>query len=204
MNSLRLGPETFTPSKIICIGRNYLEHIRELGNETPDAMVIFNKPNSAISTALHTTRDEPLHYEGEICFMVRNKELYAVGFGLDLTRRELQSKLKAKGLPWERAKAFDGAACFSEFIPLEDIEISSLSLQLEINGELRQNGGYELMMHKPDQILTDIHKFMTLEDDDIIMTGTPEGVGQVQAGDRFIGRVKSGEQVLVSHEWLAE
>ena len=203
MNSLRLGTETVTPSKIICIGRNYLAHIQELGNETPDAMVIFNKPNSAISATLHATRDEPLHYEGEICFLVRNKELHAVGFGLDLTRRELQSKLKAKGLPWERAKAFDGAACFSEFIPLGDIEIASLSLQLEINGELRQDGGYELMMHKPDQILIDIQQFMTLEDDDIIMTGTPKGVGQVHVGDRFVGRIKTGDQVLVSQEWLA-
>jgi 2-keto-4-pentenoate hydratase/2-oxohepta-3-ene-1,7-dioic acid hydratase in catechol pathway len=96
MNSLRLDSASFTPSKIVCVGRNYLEHIRELGNETPDQMVIFNKPNSAISTTLHATHGEPLHYEGEICFMVRNRKLHAVGFGLDLTRRELQSNLKAR------------------------------------------------------------------------------------------------------------
>jgi len=203
MNSLRLESASFTPSKIVCIGRNYLEHIRELGNETPEAMVIFNKPNSAISDRLQATHGEPLHYEGEICFMVRTGKLHAVGFGLDLTRRELQSKLKAKGLPWERAKAFDGAACFSDFIPLDNIEVESLSLQLEINGELRQDGGYELMMHKPDQILLDIQQFMTLEDDDIIMTGTPKGVGQVNSGDRFIGRIMTGDEVLISQEWLA-
>jgi 2-keto-4-pentenoate hydratase/2-oxohepta-3-ene-1,7-dioic acid hydratase in catechol pathway len=204
MNSLRLDSASFTPSKIVCIGRNYLEHIRELGNETPDQMVIFNKPNSAISATLHATHEEPLHYEGEICFMVRSRKLHAVGFGLDLTRRELQSNLKARGLPWERAKAFDGAGCFSDFIALGDIEIASLSLQLEINGELRQDGGYELMMHKPEQILIDIQQFMTLEDDDIIMTGTPKGVGQVHVGDHFVGRIKTGDQVLVSQEWLAE
>ena len=204
MNSLRLESASFTPSKIVCIGRNYLEHIRELGNETPDAMVIFNKPNSSISATLQSTQGEPLHYEGEICFMMRAGKLHAVGFGLDLTRRELQSGLKAKGLPWERAKAFDGAACFSDFIPLDGIEIESLSLQLEINGELRQDGGYELMMHKPEQILLEIQQFMTLEDDDIIMTGTPKGVGQVSPGDRFIGRIKTGDEVLVSQEWLAE
>jgi 2-keto-4-pentenoate hydratase/2-oxohepta-3-ene-1,7-dioic acid hydratase in catechol pathway len=204
MNSLRLDSASFTPSKIVCVGRNYLEHIRELGNETPDQMVIFNKPNSAISARLHATHEEPLHYEGEICFMVRNRKLHAVGFGLDLTRRELQSNLKARGLPWERAKAFDGAACFSDFIPIGEIEIASLSLQLEINGELRQDGGYELMMHKPAQILIDIQQFMTLEDDDIIMTGTPKGVGQVHVGDQFVGRIKTGDQVLVSQEWLAE
>jgi len=204
MNSLRLDSASFTPSKIVCVGRNYLEHIRELGNETPDQMVIFNKPNSAISATLHATHEEPLHYEGEICFMVRKRKLHAVGFGLDLTRRELQSNLKARGLPWERAKAFDGAACFSDFIALGDIEIACLSLQLEINGELRQHGGYELMMHKPDQILIDIQQFMTLEDDDIIMTGTPKGVGQVHVGDQFVGTIKTGDQVLVSQEWLAE
>jgi 2-keto-4-pentenoate hydratase/2-oxohepta-3-ene-1,7-dioic acid hydratase in catechol pathway len=204
MNSIKLESGDFAPSKIVCIGRNYLEHIKELGNETPDQMVIFNKPNSAISDRLHATRGEPLHYEGEICFMVRANRLHALGFGLDLTRRELQSKLKAKGLPWERAKAFNGAACFSDFVPLGDTRLESLSLQLEINGELRQDGGYDLMMHKPGQILAGIQDFMELEDGDIIMTGTPKGVGQVQTGDRFIGRIISDGRILISQEWLAE
>jgi 2-keto-4-pentenoate hydratase/2-oxohepta-3-ene-1,7-dioic acid hydratase in catechol pathway len=204
MKTLRLETEQIAPSKIVCIGRNYLEHIRELGNETPEEMVIFNKPNSAISTKLRAFIDEPLHYEGEICFMMRAGRLHAVGFGLDLTRRELQSKLKAKGLPWERAKAFDGAACFSDFVTLGDIPLQSLSLQLEINGELRQQGGYELMMNKPEQIVAGISDFMSLDDGDIIMTGTPQGVGQVQPGDRFVGRVLAGERELVSCEWQAE
>jgi 2-keto-4-pentenoate hydratase/2-oxohepta-3-ene-1,7-dioic acid hydratase in catechol pathway len=204
MNTIRLDSEHIAPSKIVCIGRNYLEHIRELGNETPDDMVIFNKPNSSISNRLLAARDEPLHYEGEICFMVRAEALHALGFGLDLTQRELQSKLKAKGLPWERAKAFDGAACFSDFVTLGDTPLDSLSLQLEINGELRQQGGYELMMYKPEQILSGISRFMSLDDGDIIMTGTPKGVGQVQPGDRFVGRVLSAEQVLVSAQWTAE
>jgi len=151
MNTIRLESEHIAPSKIVCIGRNYLEHIRELGNETPDDMVIFNKPNSSISSRLLAARDEPLHYEGEICFMVRDGALHALGFGLDLTQRELQSKLKAKGLPWERAKAFDGAACFSDFVALGDTPLDSLSLQLEVDGELRQQGGYELMMYKPNR-----------------------------------------------------
>ena len=204
MNSIKLESDSFTPSKIVCIGRNYLEHIKELGNETPDEMVIFNKPNSAISAKLHATCGEPLHYEGEICFMVRDNKLHALGFGLDLTRRELQSKLKAKGLPWERAKAFGGAACFSVFVTLGDIELASLSLQLEINGELRQHGGYDLMMHKPAQILAGIQEFMQLEDGDIIMTGTPRGVGQVQAGDQFVGKILADGRTLVSQAWQAE
>ena len=205
MKTIRLESEQLAPSKIVCIGRNYLEHIKELGNETPEQMVIFNKPNSAISSVLFAARDgETLHYEGEICFIMGDAGFRAAGFGLDLTRRELQSQLKSKGLPWERAKAFDGAACFSDFVELGDTDVASLSLQLEINGELRQHGGYELMMHKPDQILSGIQQFMTLEAGDIIMTGTPKGVGQVQPGDRFIGRVKSGDRLLVSQEWLAQ
>ena len=203
MNSIRLDGQPLTPSKIVCIGRNYLEHIRELGNETPDAMVIFNKPNSAISQTLLAESGEPLHYEGEICFVVRGGELGAVGFGLDLTRRELQSKLKAKGLPWERAKAFDGAACFSDFVSLGDTPIESLSLQLQVDGELRQDGGYDLMMHKPLQILEGIREFMSLDDGDIIMTGTPKGVGQVKSGERFVGRILSADAELVSGEWVA-
>ena len=204
MKTILLESEKIAPSKIVCIGRNYLEHIQELGNETPDDMVIFNKPNSSISETLLAARDEPLHYEGEICFMVRANQLHALGFGLDLTQRELQSKLKGKGLPWERAKAFDGAACFSNFVTLGDTDLASLSLQLEINDELRQDGGYPLMMHKPAQILQSIQRFMSLEDGDIIMTGTPKGVGQVQQGDRFEGRILAGDQVLVSQEWLAQ
>ena len=205
MKSLLLDQKPFTPSKIVCIGRNYLEHIRELGNETPDAMVIFNKPNSAISSRLGSAVDgEPLHYEGEICFSMQNGQLHGVGFGLDLTRRELQSGLKAKGLPWERAKAFDGAACFSDFVTLGDTSIESLSLELEVDANLRQQGGYELMMHKPAEILRGIVEFMSLEDGDIIMTGTPRGVGAVRAGEVFVGRILGGDEVLVSHEWQAD
>lgn len=204
MNSLKLETLQFTPSKIVCIGRNYLEHIRELGNETPDEMVIFNKPNSAIAGQLAAHSDgEALHYEGEICFMVQDSRLHGVGFGLDLTRRELQSRLKSKGLPWERAKAFDGAACFSDFVPLGRTELSSLSLELEVDGELRQQGGYELMMHKPDRILAGILEFMALEDGDIIMTGTPAGVGVVNPGELFVGRILSRGDELVSREWRA-
>ncbi|GAL36776.1 2-keto-4-pentenoate hydratase [Vibrio maritimus] len=87
MKSVVVGDETFYPSKILCVGRNYVEHIRELGNEVPENMVVFNKPNSSIATELYSYLDEPLHYEAEICFLVRDKQLFAVGFGLDLTKR---------------------------------------------------------------------------------------------------------------------
>jgi|TARA_B110000967_G_scaffold204014_1_gene245699 2-keto-4-pentenoate hydratase/2-oxohepta-3-ene-1,7-dioic acid hydratase in catechol pathway len=204
MNTIKLISEQIVPFKIVCIGRNYIEHIRELGNEVPDNMVIFVKPNSSLSTQLRSVIDEPIHYEGEICFMIKQGKLNAVGFGLDLTKRGLQSRLKEKKLPWERAKAFDGAACFSEFVPIGDTPIESLSLQLEINGTETQRGGYPLMIHKPEDILQEISSFMTLNDGDIIMTGTPKGVGVIKPQDRFNGKILSAGITLVSQAWVAQ
>ncbi|MFT4606520.1 MAG: 2-keto-4-pentenoate hydratase/2-oxohepta-3-ene-1,7-dioic acid hydratase in catechol pathway [Urechidicola sp.] len=204
MNTIKLASEQIAPLKIVCIGRNYLEHIQELGNEVSDSMVIFIKPNSSISNKLRSTINEPIHFEGEICFMVKQGALHAVGFGLDLTKRGLQSRLKGKGLPWERAKAFDGAACFSEFIPLGNTPIESLSLQLDINGKETQRGDYPLMIYKPQNILQEISSFMTLNDGDIIMTGTPKGVGVINPQDIFNGKILSAKETLISQEWLAE
>ena len=203
MHSVKVGEQRVNASKIVCVGRNYHAHIKELGNELPDAMVLFVKPSTAISTNLHAHLEEPLHYEGEICFLVRNNDFYAVGFGLDLTKRDLQSRLKKQGLPWERAKAFDGAACFSEFIPIQDIELSTLSLKLSINHQVIQQAGFDLMIYKPYEILKEITSFMTLNDGDIIMTGTPKGVGEVTSGDEFTGQIYTNDRCLVEKTWIA-
>ena len=181
MKKVKVGRRKVTPSKIVCIGRNYVEHIEELGNEIPENLVIFLKPNSAISEELQAFHEEPLHYEGELCFIFEEGRFSAVGFGLDLTKRDLQSRLKVKGLPWERAKAFDGAVVFSPFVPMADID-PSLALELDIDGGNMQSGDISLMIYKPDTILAEISTFMTLEDGDIVMTGTPKGVGVVHAG----------------------
>ena len=125
-----------------------------------------------------------------------------VGFGLDLTKRETQSKLKAAGLPWERSKAFTGSALFSEFVPAPT-DLTRLGVELIVNGAMRQQGDVSLMLYPPSVILEELQTFLTLEDFDIVMTGTPAGVGAVQAGERFEGRVLDGEQVLVSGQWLA-
>ena len=180
-----------------------MEHIAELGNEVPTEMVIFLKPNSAISEELCAFSGEQLHYEGELCFVVGNGRFSAVGFGLDLTKRALQTKLKKKGLPWERAKAFDGAALFSQFVPVQT-NIATLSLELEINGVLVQSGGVPLMIHKPNEILAEVSKFITLNEGDILMTGTPKGVGTIHAGDKFAGRIIDQGRVIVHHRWLAK
>ena len=126
-----------------------------------------------------------------------------VGFALDLTKRETQSKLKAAGLPWERSKAFTGSALFSEFVAAPK-DLSQLSVELIIDEVLRQKGDVSLMLYPPDVILHELNQFLILEDFDIVMTGTPAGVGAVRAGERFHGRVLNGEQQLVSAEWLAQ
>jgi 2-keto-4-pentenoate hydratase/2-oxohepta-3-ene-1,7-dioic acid hydratase in catechol pathway len=203
MQTINHNGNPVTPSKIVCIGRNYAAHIEELGNEVPDDMVVFNKPNSAISDTLHSNLGEPLHYEGELAFLIHSGELAAVGFGLDLTKRTLQSKLKDKGLPWERAKAFDGAAVFSHFVALPD-EVVTLTLQLKVDGEVRQQGGVSLMMYKPQTIVQELSKFTSLEDGDIIMTGTPQGVGTINSGEHFEAHVLAAEKVLVSGSWIAQ
>ena len=198
MNTISVNGNTVQPSKILCVGRNYRAHIEELGNEIPDSMVVFNKPNSAISSTLYSDiNNQPLHYESELAFTVKEGKLDAVGFGLDLTKRALQSTLKAKGLPWERAKAFDGAALFSAFVTLPK-DIGGLSLQLNVDGEQRQAGDISLMIYPPAQIIRELETFTTLEDGDIIMTGTPAGVGEIKAGQAFEGKVLLAGKTLVS------
>jgi len=203
MNSIDVDGRAVTPSKILCVGRNYVRHIEELGNEIPDQMVVFAKPNSAIGDRLHATREgETLHYEGEIALLVEGGRYTAAAFGLDLTRRALQSELKSRGLPWERAKAFDGAALFSPFAAL-DGPVTGLSLRLTVDGEERQAGSVGLMMYKPAFILEELSRVFTLEDGDIVMTGTPAGVGPIDPGATFEGTVFADDAPLSSAQWTA-
>ena len=202
LNHIDYFDQKITPSKIICIGRNYVEHIRELNNEIPDDMVVFNKPNSAMSSQLQAFHQEPLHYEAELALLYQQGKFVAVAFGLDLTKRQLQKKLKDKGLPWERAKAFDGSALFSSFVTFQCLE--QLSLKLLINEKLIQIGGVDLMMYKPEQILKELQSFMTLNDGDIVMTGTPKGVGEVKASDIFHGQVFEDDTLLIEQVWHAK
>lgn len=203
MKTIIVGKRYVAPSKIICVGRNYVKHIEELDNEMPDDMVVFLKPNSAISEELHSFHQEQLHYEGELCFLFENGKFSAVGFGLDITKRELQSKLKSKGLPWERAKAFDGSAIFSQFVEIPNLS-KKLTFELDINGKNIQSGSISLMIYKPEEILVELLTFMSLCNGDIVMTGTPMGVGPVNPGQIFAGKVKDNDEVITSAEWLAK
>jgi 2-keto-4-pentenoate hydratase/2-oxohepta-3-ene-1,7-dioic acid hydratase in catechol pathway len=204
--------QQITPSKVVCIGRNYVDHIKELANEMPDEMVVFLKPNSAISSVLFAKHnDDALHYEAELSFLYQGGKFTAVALGLDLTKREVQGKLKTKGLPWERAKAFDSSAVFSDFVSFEQEDMPQLNLSLTINNTLKQEGGVMLMMVKPDEILTELQSFLTLEDGDIVMTGTPKGVGVVGSNDDFVGQIYLNKEdqltdnkLLVDCQWQAQ
>ncbi|OCH15596.1 MULTISPECIES: fumarylacetoacetate hydrolase family protein [unclassified Aliivibrio] len=203
MHSVRLGEKLITPSKLLCIGRNYVAHINELNNTIPEQMVVFNKPNSCITSTLSSFHQERLHYEVEICFLIEEEQLSAVAIGFDLTKRDLQSELKSKGLPWERAKAFDGSAVFSRFIPLDGIDSNQLQIELFINSMRVQCGQVSQMIYSPETILADLKSYTQLYDGDVIMTGTPQGVGEIHMGDIFLSRLKLDGKTLIEAEWVA-
>jgi len=192
--------------KIICIGRNYTEHIRELGNETPEEPVIFLKPDSA----LFRQRDafyipdftQDVHYEAEIVIKINRigksiAEKFAPKYyseytlGIDFTARDVQQKLKEKGLPWEKAKAFDQSAVVGDFLPAEGIDFNHLSFSLRKNGETVQQGNTAMMIHSVNDIIEHVSQYFTLKIGDLIFTGTPAGVGKVIPGDILEGYVEN-------------
>ena len=202
MKHIIFDQQRVIPSKVVCIGRNYVEHIKELDNEMPSDMVIFNKPNSSISDTLRYFNTD-CRFEGELCLLVKNGKIAGLGLGLDLTHAALQNRLKHKGLPWERAKAFDGSAVLSAFVPFEGA-LNDLHFELYHNHTLVQHAHYDLMIYKPDEIIEEIQQFMILEEYDIVMTGTPKGVGTYQKGALFEMKLFNKEKLLLTSSWKAK
>ena len=192
--------------KIICVGRNYAEHIKELNNEQPDDPVIFLKPETAIPLKnepfFYPDFSSDVHHEVEILVKINRvgkniEERFAhkyydeIGVGIDFTARDIQSKLKAKGLPWELAKGFNGSAPISNFVPKADFaDLQNLNFKLAVNGETRQQGNTSLMLFKIDYLISFVSKYFLLQQGDILFTGTPKGVGPVQVGDRLTAYVE--------------
>ncbi len=193
--------------KIICIGRNYTDHISELQNEKPEDPVIFLKPDTSILLKKQPffipDFSEEVHYEVEVLVKIKKvgkhiQEKFAhkyydeIGLGIDFTARDLQHKLKEKGLPWEKAKAFDGAAVIGEKWLAKDsvADINMLNFSLEKNGDTVQKSNTELMLWKIDELIAYVSQFFTLKIGDIIFTGTPAGVGKVSAEDRLTGFIE--------------
>ncbi len=198
--------------KIICIGRNYILHAKELNNPVPEIPVWFMKPETSL---IHKNRpfyypefSQDIHYETELVYRICKVGKYidekfahtyydAVGVGFDFTARDLQSEFKAKGLPWEPAKAFDGAAPLGKFIPIANIpNPDSIEFSMRKNSKLIQEGNSKDMLFSIDRIIAYVSQFVTLKIGDLIFTGTPAGVGPIEVGDRLEAFV--GDELLLT------
>ncbi len=198
MNSVFFQEKKVYPTKVVCAGRNYLDHIKELNNQTPDEIVLFMKPNSAIGPQLILPAAK-CRYEGEITFIFENGIIGGVGFGIDLTLTDVQNRLKDKGFPWEKSKSFNNSAVFTDFVPFRNLE--NLHLQLWVNGELRQAAGVSSMITKPSELIEEVNDHFTLDDYDLLMTGTPKGVATINRGEHYKGMIFEDDQLLVEKEW---
>jgi len=202
---------TFTPSKIIAIGRNYLEHIREMNAVKSEQPILFLKPNSALcdmqKPILIPKEWGSVHHEielavciGQTCYGIDEKDAAIViagyGMALDLTLRDIQSDAKKKGNPWATAKGFDNSCPVSPFLPAENFKsTNNLSLELLVNNELRQQGNTSLMLFKIPEFISFASKFFTLEAGDVLLTGTPSGVGPLHAGDKLIVKIEGFPEI---------
>ena len=192
--------QEFPIGKIVCLARNYAEHAKELGNETPTVPVLFMKPASSVIGDGEAVRipaySQECHYEVELARNVAaDKTLdHVAGYGvsIDMTLRDVQNQLKAKGLPWEIAKGFDTSCPLSDFVPAAAVaDPHALNLKLAVNGAGRQDGWSSDMINRIPQIIAHISAIFTLEPGDVILTGTPAGVGQVRAGDIMTAEIVS-------------
>ena len=199
--------------KIICIGRNYAKHIEELANEKPENPVIFLKPDSAILAKKQPFFIPPfsndIHYEVEVLVKINKVGKYIdekfadkyydeIGLGIDFTARDIQDECKEKGLPWEKAKAFDGSAVIGKFISKEQLgNLNNLAFTLHKNDELVQDGNTNAMLWKINELIVYVSQFFTLKNGDIIFTGTPAGVGKVNKNDILVGSIKNQEMFSI-------
>jgi 2-keto-4-pentenoate hydratase/2-oxohepta-3-ene-1,7-dioic acid hydratase in catechol pathway len=193
--------------KIICIGRNYTKHIEELQNERPNEPVVFLKPDSAVLLKQHPfvipEFSDDIHHEVEIIVRINKVGKYIdakfahnyydeIGLGIDFTARDLQAKLKEKGLPWEKAKAFDGSAVIGNFLSKKDFSSTeNINFELKSNGNTVQKGNTSHMLWKIDELIAYVSQYFTLKIGDIIFTGTPEGVAKVKPNDILEGFIEN-------------
>ena len=201
------------PMKIICIGRNYAAHIEELKNEKPGQPVVFLKPDTALvkggAPFYYPDFSTNIHHEIELVLKISKEGKYIqpqfahryfeeIGLGIDFTARDLQDQCKAKGLPWEIAKAFNGSAPIGDFKSVAEFsDLKNIDFHLEINGEVKQKGNTSLMLFDFATIISYVSQFFTLKKGDLIYTGTPAGVGPVQTGDQLIGFIGNEKMLHV-------
>jgi len=208
MNKVRIrnSKKEFVVGKIVCVGRNYAEHAKELGNEVPDKPVIFLKPASAIiysgERIIHPTFSKNMHHEIELVLLIGKKvkiaskseaenAIIGYGVGLDMTLRDLQNELRKNGNPWTISKCFDTSAVVSDFVLKSDYKLSlDEEISLSVNDQIKQKEKLNKMLFRPSEIVEYISSLMTLEEGDLVFTGTPAGVGKVGVGDRLLGKIE--------------
>jgi 5-carboxymethyl-2-hydroxymuconate isomerase len=211
---IKNSKEEFTVGKIVCVGRNYAEHVKELGNEIPEKPVLFLKPASALiysgGEIIHPTFGDELHHEVELVLLIgetikdvdkaaAERAIIGYGVGLDMTLRDVQNELKKKGHPWTLAKCFDTSAVISDFILKKDCQLKlDEQLELKVNGEIRQSDTLKSMIFNPSEIVEYISTIMTLEKEDLIFTGTPSGVGRVKRGDKLEAKLGEVAELICS------
>jgi len=200
--------------KIICIGRNYVNHAKELGNAIPSEPVFFLKPDTAISPKGHPffipDFTSNVHYEVELVIKINrlgkhieegfaHKYYQEIGLGIDFTARDVQEEVKSKGLPWEKAKAFDGSALIGNWINKTEFKnLNDINFSMNKNGSLVQKGNTSQMMWNFDELISEISKFFTLKIGDVIFTGTPAGVGKVNRGDKLEGFINNNHNFKIN------
>lgn len=200
--------------KIICVGRNYVEHIEELNNERPSEPLLFMKPDTALLSSefpfVIPEFTNEVHYEVELVVKINKVGKYIepkfahkyydqVSLGIDFTARDLQMALKEKGLPWEKAKAFDQSAVVGEFFSKEElIDLKNTTFEMTKNGTVVQQGSTAQMIWSIDELISHISKYFTLKTGDLIFTGTPAGVGRVDADDVLVGTIEGRKMFEVS------
>lgn len=202
---IRNTNKEFLVGKIACVGKNYLEHSKELGDEVPEKPVIFLKPSSSIifsgEKILYPEFSKSLHYETELVLLIgktgkkiKQKDAidYIAGYtvGLDMTLRDLQTEAKKSGHPWTISKCFDTSTVLGEFVSASEIKNpDELEIKLWVNGELKQNDNTSNMIYSVEKIVEYLSYYFTLEEGDLVFTGTPKGVGEVKAGDKLIAEI---------------
>ena len=206
--------EAIKIGKIVCIGRNYADHIKELGNEMPERPIIFMKPASSVigegEQIVIPSYSSDCHHEAELALLIGTggKDIpadqamsHVAGFGvaIDLTLRDVQAEQKKKGLPWEIAKGFDTACPLSPFVPAASVsDPQNLRITLSVNGAPRQDGSTALMIHRMPELISYLSSIFTLEPGDLILTGTPAGVGPIKSGDQLVAEIAQVGKLSVS------
>ena len=206
--------QQFPIGKILCIGRNYSDHIKELGNAPPDAPVIFIKPASSVigegEAIVIPPYSRECHHEAELALLIGRKGkdipvdrameyIAGYGVGIDLTLRDVQDEQKKKGLPWEIAKGFDTACPLSSFVEASGVaDPQNLRIRLAVNGKIRQDGNTSMMIHRIPAIISHMSGCFTLEPGDVILTGTPAGVSRIVPGDRLLAEIPGVAALRVS------